>query len=473
MRRHFPASAATIVFLLFASSAWASWTQEDKVTATIPVSQEEFGDSVGISGNHMVVGARWYNQGFTPRVGAAYVFVPNGADWSLQQMLLAPDAAQDDFFGDAAAIDGDTLVIGAPGDNNPVVDGGSAYVFVRSGTAWSFQAKLLPSDPLQVSSFGGSVSISGDTIVVGGTNISIYTFVRTGTTWTQQQRITPSDPQIGQNFGTSVAISGNTLIAGASGDDVNTEGAGGGAAYIFIRSGAVWSQQAKLVGDTTVEGDTLGHSVAISGNTAIVGARNAAHPDFPFAGSAYIFVRSGVTWSQQAQLFSSSPGTSFWFGHAVTIDGDTVAIGNPGDNSLGGFTGAADVFRRSGTTWTHQQFLQAADAGSTEWTGWSIGISGDAIAIGSRYADTIPAVQTGPGAAYVFREGATPACCAGDLSGNNQVQTGDISAFVNVLLTGAGTPAELCAADVNGNSAIDGGDIQPFAAKLLAGGSCP
>lgn len=461
------------MFVFSTTSAGASWTEEDKVTATIPVSQEEFGDSVGISGDTMVVGARWYNQGFTPRIGAAYVFVRNGSNWDFQQMLLAPDAAQDDHFGDAAAIDGDTLVIGAPGDNNPVIDGGSAYVFVRSGNTWSFQAKLLPSDPTQVSNFGGTVAISGETIVGGGTNVSIYTFVRTGTVWTQQQRITPGDPQIGQNFGTSVGISGDTVIAGASGDDVATEGAGGGAAYVFVRGGTVWTQQTKLVGSTTVEGDTFGHSVAISGNTAVAGARSAAHPDFPFAGSAYVFARSGVAWSQQAQLFSSNPSTSFWFGHAVAIEGDTVAVGIPGDNTLGGFTGSADVFGRSGSTWNHEQYLLASDAGSTEWTGWSIDISGDRIAVGSRYADTIPAVQTGPGAAYVFREQSTPACCAGDLSGNNQVQTGDISPFVSVLLTGTGTPAELCAADVNGNAAINGGDIQPFVAKLLAGGTCP
>lgn len=463
------ASLFISMFVFSAAPAMGDWTEEDKVTATIPVSQEEFGDSVGISGDTMVVGARWYNQGFTPRIGAAYVFVRNGSNWDFQQMLLAPDAAQDDHFGDSAAIDGDTIVIGANNDNNPFIDGGSAYVFVRNGTSWSFQAKLLPSDASAVTNFGGSVGISGETIVVGGTNVSIYTFVRSGAVWTQQQRVTPNDPQVGQNFGSSVSISGNTVVAGAPGD--TQEPSAGGAAYVFVRGGTVWTQQAKLVGSTTAPGDAFGFSVAVSSDTAAIGDRNHIHSDVP-KGTAYVFVRAGTTWSQQAELLPSHLANAFWYGHSIAIDGDTVAVGIPGDSSMGGFTGAADVFGRSGTTWTHEGYLQASDAGP-DWTGWSISVSGDAIAVGSRYADTIPAVQTGPGAAYVFREGGAPSCCAGDLSGNNQVQIGDISQFVSVLLSGTGTAAELCAADVNGNATVNGGDIQPFVVKLLAGGTCP
>ena len=157
--------------------------------------------------------------------GSAYVFVRSGGVWSQQQKLEASDAAADDRFGFSVAISGETVVVGAPGDDGAAgIDQGSAYVFVRSGGVWSQQQKLLASDAAADDDFGSSVAISGETVVVGAPwdddatgfyQGSAYVFVRSGGVWSQQQKLLASDAAGGDAFGFSVAISGETVVVGA------------------------------------------------------------------------------------------------------------------------------------------------------------------------------------------------------------------------------------------------------------------
>lgn len=183
------------------------------------------------------------------------------------------------MFGFAVGIDGETVGVGAPVDNTAA---GSAYVFVRSGTSWSQQAKLTASDAAAVDNFGRNVvGISGDTLVVGapfddtgaGTDAgSAYVFVRSGTSWSQQAKLTASDAAAGDAFGISVSISGDTVVAGAFNDDDG--GTNSGSAYVFTRSGTSWSQQQKLTASDAAAGDQFGFSVSNSGNTVVAGAFN-------------------------------------------------------------------------------------------------------------------------------------------------------------------------------------------------------
>src|SRR6266498_4582739 len=210
-------------------------SQEAKLTAGDAASGDQFGAAVGISGETAVVGAPVDDTAAGPNAGSAYVFVRSGTGWSQQAKLTASDAAAGDIFGFSVAVTGDTVVVGASGDN---MLAGSAYVFVRSGTGWSQQAKLTASDAASGDRFGAAVGISGDTAVVGaqfGDTIagSAYVFVRSGTSWSQQAKLTASDAAAFDFFGAAVAISGDTVVVGALADDTDA-GSNAGSAYVFV-----------------------------------------------------------------------------------------------------------------------------------------------------------------------------------------------------------------------------------------------
>jgi FG-GAP repeat protein len=316
---------APIALQVAARSASGS-LQEAKLTASDGVADDLFGFSVALSGSTAVVGANSENSG----AGAAYVFARSGTTWTQQAKLTASDAAANDNFGNSVAISGSTAVVGAPSKNSST---GMTYVFVRSGTAWSEQAKLTASDGAADDNFGFSVATSGSAAVVGapGKNLgagAAYMFVRSGTAWSQQAKITAADRAANDNFGNSVAISSSTAVVAAPGKN-----SGAGAAYVFVRSGTAWSQQAKLTASDGASFDNFGNSVAISGATAVVGASvNVA---------AYVFVRSGTTWTQQAELTASDGAPNDLFGLSVAISGSTTVVGAPGKNSN---TGAAYAY---------------------------------------------------------------------------------------------------------------------------------
>ena len=378
-------------------------TQQAKLTASDAASNDHFGGSVAISGDTAVVGARLDEAPGTASntdSGSAYVFVRSGDTWSQQAKLTASDAAFQDYFGWSVAVSGDTIVVGASQDDDAGTQSGSAYVFVRSGTTWSQQAKLTASDAAAADLFGFSVAISGDTIVVGayrdddavGESGSAYVFVRSGTTWSQQAKLTATDPGFTDFLGWSVAISGDTIVVGARLDDAAAQNSG--SAYVFVRSGATWSQQAKLTPSDAALNDEFGYSVAVSGDTAVVGT--------PFdddagneSGSAYVFVRSGTTWSQQAKLTAADAAANDRFGFSVAVSGDTVVVGAYGDDDAGTDSGSAYVFVRSGTTWSQRAKLTASDATVADQFGISVAVSGDTAVAGAR----------GDESAYVFVPG--------------------------------------------------------------------
>ena len=355
-----------------------AWSQQAELTAADAASGDAFGSSVAISGSTMAVGAPNKNL----QTGAAYVFVRSGTAWSQQAELTAADGAANDLFGTSVAISGSTVVVGAYGHNSST---GAAYVFVRSGTAWSQQAELTAADAASGDSFGFSVAISGSMVVVGayGKNSGIgaaYVFVRSGTAWSQQAELTDAGGAANDSFGFSVAISGSTVVVGTPGKNSNT-----GAAYVFVPSGTAWSQQAELTAADAASGDIFGFSVAISGSTAVAGARNKNS----FTGAAYAFAVP----SQQAELTAADAAAEDIFANSVAISGSTAVVGAPFKNSE---TGAAYVFVRSGTAWSQQAELTASDAAVNDRLGWSVAISGSTVVVGA------PNKNSNTGAAYVF-----------------------------------------------------------------------
>jgi hypothetical protein len=356
------------------------------------------------------------------------------------QNIVAADASSDDHFGISVSISGDYAVIGAVFDEqdannlNPLTDAGSAYIFKRTGAVWAQEQKIVSSDRASHDYFGLSVAISGDYVVVGAlledhdtlgaaamTDAgSAYVFKRTGTTWAEEQKIVASDRAQGDNFGSVVAISGDYVTIGAPTEDHDVAGANtmadAGSAYVFKRTGTTWAQEQKIVAADRGAGDNFGRSVAISGDYVVIGApqedHDAAGANFlSNAGSAYVFKRSGVTWTQEQKIVASDRGAVDDFGTSVAISGIYTMIGasSEDEDAAGintfGQAGAAYIFSRTGVTWTQDKKLAAPDRAATDLFGKSVAISGD-YAVSGTYLEDEDASWTNTlseaGSAYFF-----------------------------------------------------------------------
>lgn len=324
----------------------------------------------------------------------------------------ASDGAAGDNFGINVAFDGETAVVGAWGaDTAGGADAGAAYVLIRNGGVWSQQGKLTASDGATNDNFGLSVAVSGDTAVVGASNDttaagsgagSAYVFTRSGGVWTQQAKLTAADAAAGDAFGISVAIEGNTIVVGAESDDTSG-GVDAGSAYVFTRSGTFWSQQAKLTASDGAAGDRFGYSVALSNQSAIIGAQGDDTAGGTNAGSAYVFTRCGTVWTQQAKLTASDGAANDAFGVSVAVSGDAAIVGASGDDTAAGTdAGSAYVFARSGGAWLQQVKLTASDAAAGDLFGISVAIDRETVVIGA-YTDDVTS-GSNAGSVYVFTQ---------------------------------------------------------------------
>ncbi len=411
----------------------STFIQHQKLTAINGSAEDFFGASVAISGDTAVVGSYGEEVGSDDNQGSAYVFVRNGANWLVQAKLTVFDGDDDDNFGGSVAISGDTIIIGAVGDDLGVnIDQGSAYIFVRNDTTWSQQEKLVANDGAASDNFGKSVAISGETVVIGahfddfGSNFmnqgSAYIFVRNGAVWTQQTKLTANDGATDDYFGNSVAISSNNVIVGAAGDDIggNTEQ---GSAYIFVRSGTTWTQQTKFVANDGAAGDYFGNGVDItltlSGTIAVVGAWRDDIGGNLNQGSAYVFTRpQSGTWAQTQKLTAAVGNNNDGFGVKVSvlpISGGTIVIGAIFSNNN---QGAAYIFKRDGAVWTERQKLTGNDGTNGDNFGCSVAISGDTVIVGAYFANIGSHIDEG--ATYVFDIGTS----AFDFDGDGKTDIG-------------------------------------------------
>jgi hypothetical protein len=402
-----------------------AWGQVAKQPAPLALTAREnrFGVSVAADGDTVLVGA-YVDDGNADYSGSAYIFGRDqgGADaWGQVAKLTAADGATGDWFGRSVSISGDTVVVGALRDD----DNGSAYIFNRDqggAHAWGQVAKLTASDGTGYDDFGHSVAISGDTVAVGayGDNDlglysgSAYIFGRDhggADAWGQIAKLTASDGASDDYFGWSVSIGGDTVVVGAYGDDDNADYSG--SAYIFGRDqgGAdAWGQVAKLTASDGAIGDYFGVSVSTSGDTVVVGALY-DDDNADYSGSAYIFGRDqGGTdaWGQVAKLTASDGASSDYFGYSVAISGDTVVVGADGDDDNGSSSGSVYIFRQDqgGTdAWGQVAKLTASDGARDDAFGISVSISGDSIVVGAYYDDD---QGSNSGSAYLFADTAAP-----------------------------------------------------------------
>jgi hypothetical protein len=364
-------------------AATSDWQQIAKIQASDAANESIFGYSVGISGDYVVVG-----EGNNGLYGNAYIFKNDGTNWLQQAELNASDPTIGKNFGDSVAINGDTAIIGAPGDNQWA---GAAYIFTRTGTTWTQQAKLQASDGALGDEFGFSVALSGDTAAIGasyagnGWTGQAYVFSRSGTSWTEQTELFASDGEPQDQFGWSISVSGNTVVVGSIYDDGRT-----GSAYVYTRAGTTWTQQQRLTASDAALEDAFGASVSIDGNTTVIGA---GWKD-TFIGAAYVYTRTGTTWTQQQKINASDGANGDEFGTAVSISGDSIVVGARFVNV---WTGAAYIFERTGTTWTQEQRINASDGTYFDQFAWAVGIDHNYVICGAP-GEPSPYV----GSAYIF-----------------------------------------------------------------------
>lgn len=323
-----------------------TWTQQAELTAPKGVFDDHsFGGAVALSadGDTALVAAERTDVGRNPEQGAVYVFVRADATWVQQAELTADDGDVHDGFGRAVALssDGVTALIGAPdasiGDN---YKGGASYIFARSGEAWTRQAKLTADDGDVSDGFGSAVALSGDAgtaIVAAWDKGAAYLFTRTGTTWNKQTELMPRGGPRPLRFGDAVALSGDghTVLVGSGYDR---------AAYAYTRSGATWGEPQVLQGkNAAAQPLVTGYAMALSGDGTIALVSHPDMSDHAKPGVAYLFVRAGGKWGEQAELRTSDGATDDDFGEAVALSGDgsTAAIGAP---AKGEDTGATYVF---------------------------------------------------------------------------------------------------------------------------------
>jgi FG-GAP repeat len=473
------------------------YAKASNIVATSVGIGDQFGQSVAVSGdgNTLAVGAPNEDSLMTGvtagdvseatagnganNAGAVYVFARIGGVWAQQAYVKASNTAASAFFGGAVALsgDGNTLAVGASGAE-------AAYVFTRSGTTWAQQAIVTASNAEAGDLFSAVLALSGDgnTLAVGAFNEAsevagvipgaptesatpnaasggkgagaVYVYTRSGAAWSQQAYVKASNPEAsdpnlgisGDLFGSAIALSGNgnTLAVGASFESSALTGirsgpvsevtAGNGssmsgAAYVYLRTGTTWTQQAYVKASNTGDFDMFGSAVALSsdGNSLAVGAPGEASSGTGIdsasdelasgSGAVYVYSRSGSTWLQQAFVKATNTGSNDSFGSAVALsgDGNTLAVGAPMEDGSGfgavGITGAvyddlaadagaAYVYTRSGGTWSTQTFVKASNSGTGDQFGWALTLSddGNTLAIGARMEDgVVTGIGTAPG----------------------------------------------------------------------------
>ncbi len=366
---------------VFVREGDGGWRQQAYLKASNPDISDGFGWSVAISGDTIVIGA--YLEGSSATgvngdqsdnsaigAGAAYVFVRDAQGiWSQQAYLKASNTNAQDWFGYSVAISGDMILVGAPYEDSPMTSAnenehdtaasncGTAYVFVRDDQGnWRQQTLLKASSTEPVFMFGRSLAISGDMLVIGEAGAA-YVFEPDGQGgWQQQAKLKASETDADDRFGWSVAISGDTVVIGAPYEnncvtDFNANQSDNcariaGAAYVFVRDSQWnWSQQAYLKASNTEKEDAFGESVAIIGDTIVVGApgegSSATGVDGEqndnsarYAGAVYVFVRDAQGyWRQQAYLKASNTAAGFFFGGSLAVLDNTIVIGAPSENS--------------------------------------------------------------------------------------------------------------------------------------------
>ncbi|WP_286266533.1 FG-GAP repeat protein [Thalassotalea atypica] len=331
--------------------------------------------------------------------------------FAAQDIILADDGKVGDSFGYDVAIDGSTALVGAfKADSYGVIDAGAAYVYELGDNGWRKQAKLVASPAFADDTLGGKVALKNDVAMLGvmrrddkGTDSgAVVYFERKMNTWQQRYIITAPDAKAGDAFGQSIALTENYLVIGAPRNDAL--GVDSGAAYIYKRENSTWHYLAKITANDGVAGDLFGISVAVDGNTILVGA-DLHDEKAENAGAVYVYVLDDMQWRQEAKLMASDGAKTDIFGVRVALSENTALISARRDDTeaLGIDAGSAYIFVRDGNTWTQQVKLTSPDGRGDDRFGRGVALSGDTAIISAMNHDVN---GSNTGALYVYKNGA-------------------------------------------------------------------
>ena len=429
--------AAACAAALSMGSAGAQDCQIAKLTAPNGFPADLFGYSLAISQDHAAIGMPNYLWTPVGGVGAAWTYVRVSGTWTPEQFFTASDGATGDIFGFAVAMQGGRLAVSARGKDALAPNAGAAYVFERNGGQWQEIAKLHAPDGGADDWFGYSIALDGDTLVVGAPHHdapvnqcgALYVFERQANgSWQQTAKLSPEPPLAGNKLGWCVAIHDDVIVAGTQFD--GTKGFGAGAAHVFERStSGQWMHAMKLFASDPTGFASFGAAVATNRNLLLVGSSNATGYTYD-VGAVYVFesTNPGI-WLETGKLFAED-GKSSAFGGAVSFDGSTIVVGDLDDMTIGSSAGAAYVFARSSLgEWTQQAKIHPEDLAAKDQFGSVVSVSGSSALVGE-----YPYESPQPGTVYVFAVGPDsnsnglmdPCECPGDLNKDWIVDQADL-----------------------------------------------
>ena len=376
---------------------------QTKLLAADAAQYNYFGLSVAFRGDTAIVGA-YGKSDLVRNAGAAYAFTRNAGSWTQQARLGTSTPLIDAYLGATVATNGSYTAAGAPYASVGAQNDGVVYLF--SNATWQQQTILLPNDPDSLSQFGNALAINDNTLFVGapmhdsfGVNAgAVYVFTFDGVSWVQRQKLIGADSVPGDRFGSALALDDNWLAVSAPLH--SSPGSPGGAVYLFQFDGVSWVQRYKVGAPDTITGDRFGSALALDDGWLAVSA-----PLHRFVGSAsgavYLFEFNGTAWAQRQKFVASDTASGDQFGSALALENQRLVVGAPLHNSNGPASGAVYIFERATTTWIERAKLIGSDTNAGDRLGGSISIDGNTILVGA-YGDTAAGPATG--AAYVFVE---------------------------------------------------------------------
>ena len=431
--------------------------------------REDFGYAVSLEGDTALVGAPIDREG-SLWPGSAFLLGLKNGHWSVEQRLLPAEFDSGEGFGISVQLQGDTALIGAFGGAGEFPIPGAAYAFRRENGQMVQQQKIVADDRATGDLFGYSLALIGDTLIVGAPHNdeaafhagAVYVFTFDGNNWIQQQKLLPSDPAKHLHFGQDLAISGDWIIVGTDPYETDADGA----AYLFHYDGTSWIQQQKLMlnGGPT---EHFGMAVAISETTAAVCGYELP-PGGAYHSFVYVYNYNGSRWAQTQQL-SPADASHFFRAEEVTISNDTMLIGSPYDRDNGSQSGTAFVFKFDGTAWKEVRKLLAPDGSSGDRFGIATALAGDRCIIGASSDD---GYAYNSGTVYIF-DGILDADC----NGNGAPDYCDIFTGVSQDINHNGIPDECevaaCAADIAPPAGDGTVNVDDLLAVINGWGPCP
>ncbi len=359
-----------------------SFANQDIITAHDSKFADNFGYHAAIDGNTLLVGAHKADIDTVKDAGVAYVYVLGEKGWYQQAKLVAEPFFKNDTLGGNVALKGNVAMLGAIGRNTKAKASGAVIFFERRSNSWIQRQVVTAPDAKSGDAFGQAIALNDSYLVVGSPRNdvleedsgAVYIYKRVNEAWRYQTKLSAIDGKKGDLFGISVAISGNTILVGADLHDEKAENAG--AVYVYVLDGNKWKQEAKLLASDGGKTDIFGVRVAISGNTALISARRDDIEGIGVdAGSAYIFERHGHHWTEIAKFTSPDGKADDRFGRGVALNEDTAIISAMHHDANGTDTGAVYIYNKGRKGWRYTEKILAELSFPYDRIGWNVALS--------------------------------------------------------------------------------------------------